>query len=88
MFGVNTPVAASMPPTNFVSSSSKVALYSSTLHVAATASSFRSSAVPGFLSGPLLNAHASKRASIFGNTTPPTRDMFHDGVTRIASTVS
>ena len=71
-----------------MSSSSNVALYSSTFQVAATASSRRSSAVFGFLSGPLLNVHASKRASIFGNTTPPTRAMFHEGVTRSESTLS
>ena len=86
--GVNSPDAGSIAPTNLMSSSSKVALYSSTLQVAVTVSSFRSSGVFGFLSAPLLNAQASKAAYCFGNTTPPVRAMFQAGATRSESTLS
>ena len=71
-----------------MSSSSKVALYSSTLQVAVDRVELEVVVVFGFLSAPLLYAQASKAANCLGKTTPPVRAMFHTGVTRIASILS
>src|SRR5712691_7160873 len=63
----------SIVPTNCVSSSPKVAVYSSNDHLTSTIPRSRSSGVSGFPSGPLCTPTASNCCSCFGNTAPPTR---------------